>query len=62
MLKPPKEWPFTGRVYPADAELRVINIHAKWADLMWHDPKRDLLIYLSTLPIDKYKVCGNLAV
>jgi len=43
-------WPFTGRKAPDGAELLVIVVHPKWRDLMWHDKKRDLLVYLSTLP------------
>ena len=45
------KWPYTGRPAPPDAEIRVHHIHAPWADLMWHNPTRNLWVYLSTLPI-----------
>lgn len=51
-IKPPSGWPFTGRTHPEGATLQVINIHAKWADLVWLNPKGEQ-VYLSTLSLDK---------
>ena len=55
MNKPSSPWPFTGRFYPEGAELRVITLCKCHADLVWFDPKRNVNVYLSTLPLDKVK-------
>jgi len=46
-------WPDTGRKIPEGAELKIINVHSKWADLMYLNAKKNCLIYISTLPIEQ---------
>lgn len=48
-------WPDTGRSYPEGAKLEIHRVHDKWADLVWHDPKRDSWVYVSTLPVNQIK-------
>lgn len=48
-------WPDTGRKIPEGAELKIINIHSKYADLMHLNPKNNYLTYISTLPIEEVK-------
>ena len=48
-------WPDTGRKIPDGAQLSIINIHPKCADLMYLNPKNNYLTYISTLPIEEVK-------
>jgi hypothetical protein len=50
MNKPPDHWPFRGHYYPEGAKLVVLNLCPIWLDLAWYDPKRELNVYLSTIP------------
>jgi hypothetical protein len=47
------EWPNTGRIFPIDAELKIVHLHTKWKDLCWKRIRKDGApewIYVSTLP------------
>ncbi len=54
-LKPPKPWPYTGRVYPQGAKLAVTHMHDKWSDLCYirNRPGGEERVYLSSLPREK---------
>jgi hypothetical protein len=49
-------WPDSGRTVPPNATLGVRTPYnsdkytSKWRDMCWYDPKRDVWIYISTLP------------
>lgn len=48
-------WPDTGRKIPDGATLKIVNVHPKWADLMYLNSKNNYLTYISTLPIEIIK-------
>lgn len=39
----------TGRIIPPGVELDIHNIHAKWLDLVYWNPDRELWYYISTV-------------
>lgn len=41
-------WRDTGRIIPPLATLAIQQVHPKWDDLCWHDPVRDVWVYIST--------------
>ena len=51
------EWPDTGRKIPAGATTEVHNMHESWLDLVYMDERRDVWVYISTIPKNHGKNC-----